>query len=89
MITKQQLYDIAQGWARSFARELGLLSPEIAQMADKRLRICDTCEFRKGSICSKKVTGRNIITDMVTVGCGCNIKKKTLADRNACPAGKW
>lgn len=89
MITKEQLYDIAQGWARSFTRELGLLSPDVAKEADRRLKICDTCEFRKGSFCSKKVTGKNMLTEVVVEGCGCNVKKKTLADRNACPANKW
>lgn len=84
-----KLYDIAQGWARSFARELNLLDPSIAQRADERLKICDVCEFRVGSFCSKKKRQSNLITGMVTKGCGCNVKKKTLADASECPAGKW
>lgn len=84
-----KLFDIAQGWARYYMDEFGLLSPQVAQEAKRRMAICHTCEFRVNSTCSKKKSGRNVVTDMMVVGCNCNIAKKVLADASQCPAGKW
>jgi len=84
-----QIFDIAQGWARYYLRELGMLSPQVAKEAERRMSICNACEFRVGKICSKKKSGKNVVTDMMVTGCGCNVKAKTLADASQCPAGKW
>lgn len=84
-----KVFDIAQGWARYYMKELGLLNPQVAREAERRLSICNTCPFRVGTTCSKKVSGKNVVTDMMVVGCGCNIAKKSLADASECPAGKW
>ena len=84
-----KLFDIAQGWARYYMKELGLLNPHVAKEAERRLSICNTCEFRVNNTCSKKKSGKNVVTDMLVNGCGCNVKAKTLADASQCPAGKW
>lgn len=42
--------------------------------ADKRIKVCQTCEYYKAFICIK---------------CGCFMPVKTKLKGSSCPVGKW
>lgn len=84
-----KIFDIAQGWTRYFYSKIGELPKHVREESERRLAICDTCEFRNGVFCSKMKTGHNEITGQLTQGCGCPTKQKSLSDNSKCPAGKW
>lgn len=48
------------------------LSPK--EVSEKRLSICNECEFYSGARCSK---------------CGCQMRVKTTLATSSCPIGKW
>lgn len=81
--------DIAQGWFRVALDQVGLLPEHVKQESERRLQICNACEFRVGNTCSKMKQGKNVITNEIVVGCGCNNKAKSMADKSVCPASKW
>ena len=69
----EQAKNITKGWYNLVRKELGVLPPSLQQQADKRLKICSECEFRKDNQCQK---------------CGCFLKAKVLSNSN-CPTSKW
>ena len=76
MIRKAQVKSIIAGWSNWALDQMGMLDPMTKSMAEKRLKICDTCPDRKDSKCGL---------------CGCYLPAKT-ADQNArCAANpnKW
>lgn len=89
MVTRKQIGEILTGWSNVFLQEFDLLNPVTKAEAERRLKICDTCPFRVNRVCSKMKEGKNIITNEVVTGCGCNIKAKTVSPKSVCPAGKW
>jgi len=44
------------------------------ELKRKRLEVCNTCEFKRGSTCGK---------------CGCILVLKTRIKTETCPEGKW
>lgn len=79
---------IISGWANLTLKELNLLSPQIRELGEKRLKICDSCPVRTGNICDPKKTILNKNGDRVR-GCGCQLSAKALSPGSKCPAGKW
>jgi hypothetical protein len=58
-------------------------TPKQLELSEKRLKICETCEFSKEIIKGIKIS--NICTK-----CGCPLTKKIFTDiYNACPLEKW
>lgn len=89
MITKEQLYDIAQGWAKVGLDELGLLPEESRLIAETRIRHCESCSIRTEMKCDTNKFGPNVQTGVVSKGCGCALKAKVLSTNSKCPLGKW
>lgn len=70
----RNLNNIATGWLNYIKGELGILSEEIKQKAEARLKICETCEFRVKNSCGQ---------------CGCILTAKTKDPNSVCPKSKW
>ena len=68
--------EIIEGWANVVKDRIGTLDPNIKQMAENRLILCNSCHMRIGNNCSPKNVGINEITKQETNGCGCNISAK-------------
>lgn len=70
-----KIEQIFYGWAMLSFKHLGYKpSKEQSLMAEKRLLICDECEFRTNNKCKL---------------CGCNLAAKTLVKNSECPKNKW
>jgi hypothetical protein len=70
-----KIEQIFYGWAKYSFKYLGYKpDKETADLAQKRLIICDDCEKRIDNKC--KV-------------CGCNLAAKTLVKESECPIKKW
>lgn len=67
---------IVNAWVTSFNP-----SEDEKQLAEKRLTVCNTCEFK----------GKNILLVDTCTKCGCPLSKKifTSLDYTTCPLGKW
>jgi len=48
---------ILEGWANVIKDEFGLLKPELKELSEKRLLICNNCSLRNNNTCSTKRTG--------------------------------
>jgi hypothetical protein len=83
------LNEIIDGWANVIKNHVGLLDPNIKQMAENRLILCNVCHMRQGNSCSRENVGINEITKKETNGCGCNISAKALSPESKCPLSKW
>lgn len=58
-------------------------SESIKQLANKRVEICNKCEFKKEII-------QKIELSHICSKCGCPIKKKIFSPKKgACPDGRW
>lgn len=56
---------------------------EQIELSEKRLKICELCEFRKEYIGKIKITS-------ICIKCGCPIVKKVFTNiYNSCPLEKW
>jgi len=83
---------IVSGLYHAAAQGLGLESSELAQ---SRLRICQTCELFTGTNCYRGEDKRiaHVETGEMVLGCGCALALKLaipdLKPEDACPAGKW
>ena len=84
-----KLNEIINGWANVVKDRIGTLDPNIKQMAESRLLLCNVCHMRINNTCSPKNTGINEITKVETKGCGCNISAKNLSPESKCPLSKW
>jgi hypothetical protein len=84
-----KLNEIINGWANVVKDRIGTLDPNIKQMAENRLLLCNVCHMRINNTCSPKNIGINEITKVETKGCGCNISAKTLSPESKCPLSKW
>ncbi len=83
------LKGILKGWANVVKDEFGLLSPELQQLSETRLKICDNCTVRDNNSCSRRRQTTHVDTGEMVYGCGCNIAAKTTLPEKECPAGKW
>ena len=90
---------IITGWANLGLDYFNLLKPELKQVAERRLMVCNTCPMRSGNTCSKKTSmaavktfiykGEERIKGQSYSGCGCNLSAKTIDPEQICPIGKW
>jgi hypothetical protein len=72
------ILEIIDAWKSSFER-----NPDKVELAEKRLSICNGCEFKKEIIKGKDWS-------MLCKACGCPIKKKIFSKQfNACEKGYW
>lgn len=70
-----KIEQIFYGWAMLSFRHLGYTpSKEQAELAEKRLLICNDCKNRNNNRCEL---------------CGCNLAAKTLVKESECPINKW
>jgi hypothetical protein len=84
-----QLNEILDGWGNLLKSNFGLLGEEYRLMAEERLLHCNSCSIRVANTCDPNQTIRNVKTNQMVKGCGCNIAAKTLSRQSKCPAGKW
>lgn len=76
-MTFSDLGDIAIAWRRAANP-----TPEQQALADERLAVCDTCEFKQ----------RGFVFDYKCGACGCPLHKKIFSSTigsHACPKHKW
>lgn len=81
--------NILRGWGNLILDEFDLLSPELKDLAERRLKICDSCEIRTDNKCDKRKKGINIETGQLVKGCSCNLSAKCLDPDSECPLAKW
>ena len=76
MIRNINVNSIISGWFNYALDELGLLNEKTKQLAESRLKICETCEHRKSNRCGI---------------CGCFIIAKVRDPNSVCPNNppKW
>ena len=74
---KMDIHEIFASWVHSFRA-----TPEMKQVAEHRLKICEVCEHREH---------RKIINSDVCKLCGCPISKKIFSPKgkSACPDSRW
>jgi len=84
-----KLNEILDGWGNLIKSNFGLLGEEYQIMAEQRLVLCNSCPIRTNNTCDPSKEIRNIKTNQIVKGCGCNISAKTLSPQSECPAGKW
>lgn len=89
MVSVNKVKEILTGWGNLALKEIGMLNSHTKAEAERRLAICDTCPIRKGNTCSKMNAGKNVITNQLTVGCGCNVAAKAASPKSVCPLNKW
>jgi hypothetical protein len=82
-----KLHQIAQGWY-NFVHG----SPEVKQMMDSRLRICETCPNKRvlnslGQLIVKAIDDAGSV--YYCGGCGCPLAGKTASPEASCPLQKW
>lgn len=65
---------IATGWFNTMRSALGILPPDIEEMAKDRLDVCNTCDIRNGYFCGS---------------CGCPLIAITKTPNKNCPLKKW
>ena len=83
------LINIIVGWANYVKDRFDLLDDATKELANERLKHCDVCEIRNGTICDPNKTILYTQTNTQVSGCGCHIAAKTLDPGSKCPAGKW
>ncbi len=74
MIRNININGIITGWSNWALDQVGLLDKETKKLAETRLKICETCEFRKVNNCGV---------------CGCALTAKTKDPKSTCPETKW
>ena len=82
-----ELVHIAQGWYNFITG-----SPEVKQMMNRRLAICDSCPHKvEISPLGKKILkALNEKASTYVCGlCGCPLSGLTAAPKKRCKAGKW
>lgn len=84
-----KLDEILIGWANTVKDRFNMLQPEVKEISEKRLNICNECEMRNGSICDPTRLSLNVKTGALTRGCGCNLLAKTMSPSSNCPLSKW
>lgn len=82
------LKQIAEGWFNGFLADLNLLDENTKRLCESRMSICLNCPVRTSDRCDKNKHGIGK-AGFNFVGCGCNIKKKTLCTECVCPGGHW
>ena len=100
---KEKLKEIAQGWFNELKDTLGILSPEIKEMALNRLKICLECPIQLDGTCSSSLSGKAVqdfkyntafyselrFKDQEYKGCGCPLSVKSKSSKSNCPLGKF
>ena len=94
--------NILEGWGNSIKDKFGLLNnPELKNISEKRLLICDKCSLRDNNTCSRNKTGfvektfryldekEDRLKGQLVKGCGCSLSAKSLCNTCQCPLGKW
>ena len=84
-----QIEQILVGWGNYVKSRFVELSPELKEMGQKRLEICDPCDMRNGGTCSTTRQGKHVITGQMATGGGCHLAAKALSPGSVCPLGKW
>lgn len=92
--------NILEGWGNSIKDKFGLLNnPELKNISEKRLLICDKCPLRNDNTCSRNITGsvvktfrymdENRLKGQLVKGCGCSLSAKSMCENCQCPRGLW
>jgi len=84
-----KINQILTGWANTVKDRFNMLQPEVKEISEKRLNICNECSMRNGSICDTRRVAPNVKTGAITRGCGCNLLAKTMSPSSECPLSKW
>ena len=84
-----KINEILVGWANTVRDRFNALHPDVKEISEKRLNICNECPMRNGSICDPRRHGENVKTGLLTRGCGCNLLAKTMSPGSKCPLSKW
>jgi len=84
-----KILEIVEGWANVVKDQFNAVDPVTKSISEKRLLECNSCSIRNGNRCDPNQQIKNIITEKMVNGCGCNIAAKTLSPSSKCPAGKW
>ena len=79
---------IVNGWGNLLRSKLIGVKDHLTIQAAQRKAICKECTLFNGATCSV-ITGKHVITGEDTLGCGCPIAAKTMAEHDSCPLGKW
>lgn len=85
------ILDILNGCANHFLVDFynPNLREKIKKVAIYRLKFCAVCEINNNGTCDITKTIKNVETEEMVNGCGCNIKCKTALLEMFCPASKW
>lgn len=98
-----KLKEIAQGWINSVRDSLGVLSPEIKELSEKRLEICSTCPLNVHGYCDPFQSLPAVQDFTYTTnygveerkegelysGCSCPLGPKSKSPISCCPVGKF
>ncbi len=80
---------IFTGWGNLMKSHFMNLSPELKELGEMRLKLCNGCEMRNGGSCSTSKEGIHVVTGQKVRGCGCRLAAKALSPGSVCPLGKW
>ena len=80
---------IFEGWANYVKDQFNTLDPEVKDISQRRLKLCDSCHMRTGHACDPSKTGIHVLTGEEVRGCGCHIAAKSMVLDAKCPMGKW
>lgn len=81
--------EIIDGWFNLVKDKLDILNPELKEIAEQRIQICNVCELRRGNRCDPKKCIQHKITKELKCGCGCNLSAKAMSRKSQCPTGQW
>lgn len=84
-----QISQILTGWANVVKDKFNSLDPDLKELGEARMTICNGCDLRVGGTCSPHKTGTHVETGEIVKGCGCGLAAKTLSPTSHCPLGRW
>ena len=84
-----KINEILTGWANTVRDRFNRLHPEVKEISERRLNICNECDMRNGSICDPMRVSQDVKTGALKRGCGCNLLAKTMSPKSQCPLSKW
>lgn len=68
--------DIVEGFTNLLKSKLLISESDIDELAEKRMSVCNSCEFKK------------VVTNRCRA-CGCYLPAKTRVLKQKCPKNKW
>ena len=84
-------YQIINGWSNLLKSTFNVLDIQTKKISEERLSHCRTCDLMVNNICSSSKKGYHVVTGVLTSGCGCPVRSKSMSMRpdTKCPLGKW